>query len=382
MKELNCDILVVGGGVAGLCSAIASARKGLNTVLIDKRSEIGLKVKGECIKKESEIYNKIFEEGIPNHVILTNLKRRRIYSPSTKNKIDIDNPVPYVSIDYRLFVVEIFKELSKTNCQVMLNTELSEVLKDGTKIVGARCKQDGEDMTIKSKFLIAADGGTSRVGRQVKLFNQKEVYHAYKLNYENLKVPDPERIELYLMTDPPGAMWMFPKGKTSGEAGITTWTHDLPSDFDIARLWKQKSQENIVLKEIIKDSKTFYTSKDILNFGGPVKEIIGDGVAFVGSSAGHVGSVGAAGIISCMTTGFDVAEFIADSLQVEGEITQGMVTEFLKKYKKSAIQKFLKNEKSSGKTLRNILFETFKTPERIDEGWDKLKAMVEESGFE
>ena len=382
MKELECDILVVGGGVAGLCSAIATARKGLKTILIDKGSEIGLKIKGECIKKESEIFNKIFEKGIPNHVILTNLKRRRIYSPSTKNVIDIDNQVPYISIDYRLFIVEIFKELSKTNCQVMLNTELIEVLKDNLKVIGAQCKQDGEEIIIKSKFLIAADGGTSRVGNQVELFNQKEVYHAYKLNYENLKVPDPERIELYLITDPPGAMWMFPKGKTFGEAGITAWTHDLPRNFDIAQLWRQKSQENLILKEIIKKAKFFYTSRDVLNFGGPVKQIFGDGVAFVGSSGGHVGGIGAAGIISCMTIGFDVAEFIANSLQVEGEITEGMVTEFLKKYKKSAIQKFLKNEKSAGKTLRNILFETFKTPEAIDESWAKLKIMVEKAGFE
>jgi len=38
---LNCDILIVGAGVAGLGAAIASARQKLSTILIEKESELG-----------------------------------------------------------------------------------------------------------------------------------------------------------------------------------------------------------------------------------------------------------------------------------------------------------------------------------------------------
>ena len=64
MKNITCDILVVGAGVAGLCSAIAAARKGLSTILIEKESEIGIKIKGECIRKEARIFNTIFGDGV------------------------------------------------------------------------------------------------------------------------------------------------------------------------------------------------------------------------------------------------------------------------------------------------------------------------------
>jgi hypothetical protein len=40
-KKLECDLLVAGGGIAGMCAAIAAARKGLSVVLINDRSVLG-----------------------------------------------------------------------------------------------------------------------------------------------------------------------------------------------------------------------------------------------------------------------------------------------------------------------------------------------------
>lgn len=119
-------------------------------------------------------------------------------------------------------------------------------------------------------------------------------------------------------------MWMFPKSSTSGETGIVTWTHDLPNNFDIFELWQKKSNGHKIMKNIIKNAKSYYISKDFLNFGGPIKELFGDGVAFVGDAGGHVGGIGAAGIISSITTGFEVAEFISQALLTEGNLTEGM----------------------------------------------------------
>jgi len=41
MKELNYDVAVIGGGVSGICAAIASARCGAKTVLIEKSGTLG-----------------------------------------------------------------------------------------------------------------------------------------------------------------------------------------------------------------------------------------------------------------------------------------------------------------------------------------------------
>ncbi len=41
MKEYKCDLLVAGGGISGMCAAIAAARKGLSVVLVNDRSVLG-----------------------------------------------------------------------------------------------------------------------------------------------------------------------------------------------------------------------------------------------------------------------------------------------------------------------------------------------------
>lgn len=36
MTELSCDVLIVGGGLAGTWAAIAAAREGVSVILVDK----------------------------------------------------------------------------------------------------------------------------------------------------------------------------------------------------------------------------------------------------------------------------------------------------------------------------------------------------------
>ena len=40
-RDLACDFAVVGGGLAGLCAAVAAARNGLHTVLLQDRPVLG-----------------------------------------------------------------------------------------------------------------------------------------------------------------------------------------------------------------------------------------------------------------------------------------------------------------------------------------------------
>ena len=38
---LDCDVLVAGGGLSGICAAIAAAREGAKVVLVQNRSRLG-----------------------------------------------------------------------------------------------------------------------------------------------------------------------------------------------------------------------------------------------------------------------------------------------------------------------------------------------------
>ena len=57
MKTLKCEILVVGGGPAGGCAAKSCAEKGLDTILIEKKAEVGAPLR--CAEGASK---KMFQE--------------------------------------------------------------------------------------------------------------------------------------------------------------------------------------------------------------------------------------------------------------------------------------------------------------------------------
>ena len=41
LVDLNCDVFIAGGGVAGVCAAISAARHGSKVVLVQDRSRLG-----------------------------------------------------------------------------------------------------------------------------------------------------------------------------------------------------------------------------------------------------------------------------------------------------------------------------------------------------
>lgn len=41
MKKIQSEIIVIGGGLAGICAAIAAAREGKQVVLIQNRGVLG-----------------------------------------------------------------------------------------------------------------------------------------------------------------------------------------------------------------------------------------------------------------------------------------------------------------------------------------------------
>ena len=76
--QYNTDLCVVGGGMAGLCCAIAAARKGISVVLIQDRpvlggnasSEIRMWIGGAHGKdnRETGIIEEIFLESIAESI--------------------------------------------------------------------------------------------------------------------------------------------------------------------------------------------------------------------------------------------------------------------------------------------------------------------------
>ncbi|NNE77926.1 MAG: FAD-dependent oxidoreductase, partial [Pricia sp.] len=163
-KSYECDVLIAGGGMAGVCAAIAAARNGSTVVLLQDRSRLGGNASSEIrmhISGASQLKQVWRETGILEELVLTEA---------------VDNPQrSYEMWDYVLYD----KIISEPNITLLLDTTLysSEVVDGQITQVQAICSPTEEISEIKAKFFadctgdgtLAAEAGAEYMrGREAK----------------------------------------------------------------------------------------------------------------------------------------------------------------------------------------------------------------------
>ncbi len=209
MIEREFDIIVVGGGLSGICAAIGAARCGVRVALVHDRPLLGGNASGElrihiagadCSGGATGRY--VRETGVIDELRLENLRHNPADSPDVRSLI------------FRQFVE------AEPNIELFMNTRVRAVVKKGeTTIAGVQADQ----MTTEKQFffkagafidctgdgtLAAQAGAFFRIGREGK----DEFNESLAPGIRDSKVL-PSCVEFYLkdmgkptpFTPPPGA---------------------------------------------------------------------------------------------------------------------------------------------------------------------------------
>ncbi len=145
MRTLNydTDLCVVGGGLSGLCSAIAAARHGIKTVLLNDRAVLGGNASSEIRMHVSGSRKEDMREtGILEEIILENFYR---------------NPEQNYSIwDTVLYE----KAMAEKNLTLLLNTSCFDAKMNGEKIESIKAWQSNAETfhIIKAKYFADCSG--------------------------------------------------------------------------------------------------------------------------------------------------------------------------------------------------------------------------------
>jgi len=137
-RKIETEVLIVGGGLSGVCAALAAARNGAKVVLIQDRSRLGGNASSEIrmhIVGASAMKQVWRETGIIEELMLTE---------------SVTNPqASYEMLDYVLYD----KVFSNKNITLLLDTMLFDVFTDGDKIntIHAYCSQTEELYEISAK---------------------------------------------------------------------------------------------------------------------------------------------------------------------------------------------------------------------------------------
>ena len=153
MRNINhqADLCVVGGGMAGLCCAIAAARHGIQVILVHDRpvlggnasSEIRMWIGGAYITGEKPVKD-LRESGIIEEIFLENFYQ---------------NP----ALKYPLWDTVLYeKAMSEKNLTLLLNTSCFDAVMDGNRIVNIKAWQsNAETFHIISATYFADCSGDS-----------------------------------------------------------------------------------------------------------------------------------------------------------------------------------------------------------------------------
>ena len=143
-SEKKYDVIVVGGGMAGLCAALQCAREGVKTALIHARPVLGGNASSEVRVHISGADHSLVQPDYAESGIL--------YELMLENKARNDN------FSYSTWDLVLFEAVKKQeNLTVYFNTVMYDCETDGDKIISILCVQETTEMRYRFSAPIFVD---------------------------------------------------------------------------------------------------------------------------------------------------------------------------------------------------------------------------------
>lgn len=292
--------------------------------MIEKRQEIGSPV--QCAEGVTYGTFETLEMKPSDRYIRSRIKGAHIHAPDGR-RISYEGGIAEgLIIDRKIFDKELAIKSAKAGTDIMLKTNVKDLIIKDHKICGVVAKHLGKTMEIYSDVVIGADGVESNMARLAGIETYRDPKNiASCAQYEVVGMDiDPQYLEFYFGSEiaPNGYLWVFPKGDGVANVGL-----GVRGTVDNAITYLNKYMSKFDLTPVE------------LNIGGvpvsgPIEKTYTDGFLVVGDAAGQVDPITGGGIhttISCARTAGEVA---AESVKNEDSSSQYLKT-YQDKWKKN-----------------------------------------------
>ncbi len=331
MESIETDVLVIGAGPAGSSTAKHAAKNGVDTILIDKKSELGAPKRcGEGVSEEG--LNRL---GIKlnSKWITKKLNGARLISPDGTDVWMGNNHVKISEADYilerKIFDKYMAMDASRAGAGIMIKTLAMDMKREDNNYI-VNCKSMGENFNIQAKIVVGADGIESRVGRWANLktgFKPENMASGIQFEMIGVEMEDPNCIEFYFGSVAPGGYaWIFPKGDDVANVGL-----GIVSKFTDKSAY-QHLQEFTGKCYATQNAHPVELNTGGIPVGGMLKTIVSDNLMIVGDAAGQVNPLTGGGIISALKAGKYAGEVAKAAIQ-EGNYSKKRLEEYEKKCK-------------------------------------------------
>jgi digeranylgeranylglycerophospholipid reductase len=305
MKELVCDVLIIGASSAGLGASLALADSDLNVVCVDKKTKIGHPVK--CAEGIGKFFVDILPVKIPNSLLKWNIKGIAFF----KDSLVLKKTGPIwkgYSIDRDKVENFFYKKAKSKKINFLLNTNLKYILKNKSNVVNSLVfKSHDKVIKINPKYVIAADGVDSKVLNLLKVPKKRRIVGEiinYEVKSKNLSLVDYEQIYLGDFA-PKGYGFIFPKSKTVANVGVGCI---MPKSSMKLAFKKFLCIENVAKQ--LKDMTILKDKSKTAAFGDQLYKNVFGNVVFCGDAANHNFKPFVEGFLPSFISGYSAGNLI------------------------------------------------------------------------
>ena len=369
------DVIIVGGGPAGLMAARASGEEGLKVALIERKKDIPkihrscggvINVNepafGEIVRYDDEKGTFDFTNtGFTIHYDgpSQDVFGFHIYSPGGKRLefgdfSDLRGNAKGnrfgVTVSKEQLLRTLLEESEKLGVSIFPNENVCSVAKNSKEVI-VECE---EGNNLEGTFVIAADGINSRIARILKLNKERSFFgttRCISLVIEGTHCPDPDGF-LFMLT-PKGVFSMIPMADKNcyHMSSSTSRRDEKPSDMINYFMY-----EDPTFSRWYKDSKILqHRTACVVTLMSPLEKPFKDNVLFIGDACWRreISNLGA------LCTGWKAGKSIANALK-EGNPNEEGVQDYLDWYQDNYYDSYGKRKQ----TGRNFL--DYLDPEDID----------------
>ena len=324
MNSTGSEIVVVGGGPAGLLAAKTAAEKGSYVSLFDSKDKIGLHE--HCAGLVSiQGLKKLNLDKLPSYIIQNDSIRGAIIFSSSPLSITVEKkqPTAYV-IDRKKYDLYLSALATEADVNIETSSRILKIKREENSLELKLGKKNSYKR-IKSKIAILAEGRFPQLNKQIGLPTPSKDKVVFSSMYimRNLKNLDPNYVEIYLdQRFAPGFFsWIIPLNDSEAKVGLASQQKPASNYLDLFIKKHPIAKLKLVNAEITK------RMNGAIPLGSFIKKTFTDNILVVGDAAGQTKPTTGGGVVFG-----GIAAQIAGTVANEAINNNRFDTRFLSKY--------------------------------------------------
>jgi flavin-dependent dehydrogenase len=289
MRE--CDVVIIGAGLAGLHAARELSRAGAGVMLVDRKIDlsVGVHTTGIFVRKTFEDFD------LPPGTLGKPVSRVVLYSPKLRS-VSLNSKKP---------------EFRVGKMGALYNAYLKECIDGGveflggTRFVSLECgegesfvmlEKNGGRFRVKTKVVIGADGANSRIARELGLDENREWIVGFEKVYRGVPLEGEPVLHCFLDAKlAPGYIAWATNDGDEVHIGVGGYA----ADFD-PRKAVEEFEKRAARSVDLSGAELIETRGGRIPVGGVLRRIANENGLLIGDAAGAVSPLTAGGLDPCL----------------------------------------------------------------------------------